>query len=123
MQRSNTPFVFGLTLVATLGGLLFGYDTAVISGAVKALETHFLAPLVQNTEQAHSVVFQYRITVTVVALLILYTLGSILVKLYGPKKGAVSALIVAVVIGVFICKPMKWFMKSICQLLKINVKI
>lgn len=112
MQKNNTPVIFSLTLVATLGGLLFGYDTAVISGAVKALETHFLAPLVQNTEQAHSVVFQYRITVTVVALLILYTLGSILVKLYGPKKGAVSALIVAVVIGVFIwynfSDPLAW---------------
>ena len=28
-------------LVATLGGLLFGYDTAVISGAIGFLQTHF----------------------------------------------------------------------------------
>ncbi len=30
-----------ICLVATLGGLLFGYDTAVISGAIGFLQTHF----------------------------------------------------------------------------------
>jgi SP family xylose:H+ symportor-like MFS transporter len=40
-QRGSTTYVFLLTLVAALGGLLFGYDTAVISGAVGFLEKHF----------------------------------------------------------------------------------
>jgi len=31
--------------VATLGGLLFGYDTAVISGAVSSIKTDFIVPL------------------------------------------------------------------------------
>jgi MFS transporter, SP family, xylose:H+ symportor len=34
-----------LTFVATLGGLLFGYDTAVISGAVGAIDANFIDPL------------------------------------------------------------------------------
>jgi SP family xylose:H+ symportor-like MFS transporter len=33
--------VLGATFVAALGGLLFGYDTAVISGAIGSLQTHF----------------------------------------------------------------------------------
>jgi len=36
-DNSTLPYVFRLTLVATLGGLLFGYDTAVVSGAVNAI--------------------------------------------------------------------------------------
>jgi MFS transporter, SP family, xylose:H+ symportor len=41
----NTSLVIGLTFVATLGGLLFGYDTAVISGAVSSIDAYFIDPL------------------------------------------------------------------------------
>lgn len=43
MSRLNS-YVVLLTLVATLGGLLFGYDTAVISGAVDSLKAYFIEP-------------------------------------------------------------------------------
>jgi MFS family permease len=40
-DRGSLAYVTLLTLVAALGGLLFGYDTAVISGAIGFLQTHF----------------------------------------------------------------------------------
>jgi MFS transporter, SP family, xylose:H+ symportor len=41
----NKTLIIGLTFVATLGGLLFGYDTAVISGAVTSIDAYFIDPL------------------------------------------------------------------------------
>ena len=40
-ERGSPPYLIALTLAAALGGLLFGYDTAVISGAVGFLQKHF----------------------------------------------------------------------------------
>ncbi|TRX61203.1 sugar porter family MFS transporter [Fulvivirga sp. M361] len=47
-ERVNYLYVIGITLVATLGGFLFGFDSGVINGTVKGLESAF------NTEEIGS---------------------------------------------------------------------
>lgn len=41
-MKQNKFFIIAITFVATLGGLLFGYDTAVISGAEKAVQAFLI---------------------------------------------------------------------------------
>ena len=41
-QQGSKSYLFSIVLVAVLGGLLFGYDTAVISGAEKGLQAFFM---------------------------------------------------------------------------------
>ena len=41
-QTGSKSYLISIVMVAVLGGLLFGYDTAVISGAEKGLQAFFL---------------------------------------------------------------------------------
>ncbi len=41
-EKGSKGYLLSIVLVAVLGGLLFGYDTAVISGAEKGLQAFFL---------------------------------------------------------------------------------
>ena len=46
VSEGSSAFVIKISLVAALGGLLFGYDTAVIAGVIGYLEKRFqLSPI------------------------------------------------------------------------------
>ena len=40
--QGSRAYLISIVMVAVLGGLLFGYDTAVISGAEKGLQAFFM---------------------------------------------------------------------------------
>ena len=42
VNNGSKSYLFSIVMVAVLGGLLFGYDTAVISGAEKGLQAFFM---------------------------------------------------------------------------------
>ena len=41
-EKGNKAYLISIVMVAVIGGLLFGYDTAVISGADKGLQAFFI---------------------------------------------------------------------------------
>src|SRR5690606_18920876 len=81
-DAGNKGFVMRLTFVATLGGLLFGYDTAVISGTVAALENNFIAPLWKDAALASSVIVQFKGIVVVSVLIALGLVCSFFYRLF-----------------------------------------
>ena len=93
----NKSFVTGLTLVATLGGLLFGYDTAVISGAVGSLQSFFIDSLNLENGEAKLVILEYRATVYVAIFIVLASVGGVLIKLIGRGKGILTTVLFALI--------------------------
>lgn len=93
----NKSYLFRITLVATLGGLLFGYDTAVVSGAVSSIREFFVMPLSADIDRAREVILQYRVTVCISVLLILSAVGGMLIKSAGRKRGIIISSVLFII--------------------------
>ena len=89
-NSSKTNYLLKLTLVATLGGLLFGYDTGVISGTVGALENYFVLPkgLEQNAANAFK---GFLVSSALIGCVIGGALSGVISKSLGRKKGLLLA--------------------------------
>ncbi len=83
----NKKFIFKIALIATLGGLLFGYDTAVISGAEQSLQKYL-------TQQYGSFIHG----MTVSSALIGWIIGGLLSSSFSSYLGRKKSLQVAAIL-------------------------
>src|SRR5579871_1989501 len=86
----DTSLVIRLTFVATLGGLLFGYDTAVISGAVSSIDAYFIDPL-GLSETARSSLSGWTIGSALIGCIIGAALACWISTVLGRKGGLIVA--------------------------------
>lgn len=93
---TSNSYLLKLTLVATLGGLLFGYDTAVISGTVGALNEFFVKPFELGETAANA-----RLGLVVSSALIGCIIGGISGGLISKKLGRKNGLILAALLFLF----------------------
>ena len=85
-------YLMSITVVATLGGLLFGYDTAVISGTVSSLNKNFVEPLNLSELQANSRSGMI-VSSALVGCIIGGLLGGVISDRLGRKKGLILAAV------------------------------
>ncbi len=89
-DQGSFIYVLGITLVATLGGLLFGYDTAVISGTIGSLDKFFVEPLNLGETASNSMLGRL-VSSALVGCIIGGLIGGYISQKLGRRKGLMLA--------------------------------
>ncbi|MFC2109130.1 D-xylose transporter XylE [Bacteroidota bacterium] len=108
MGKSNSSYLLKLTLVATLGGLLFGYDTGVISGTVGSLDSFFVIPK-GLSETAASAFKGFLVSSALIGCIIGGVFGGVISKKFGRKNGLIIAAILFLISALGSAMPEMFF--------------
>ncbi|SHI30465.1 D-xylose transporter XylE [Algibacter luteus] len=110
----NSGYLIKLTLVATLGGLLFGYDTGVISGTVGSLDSFFVTP--KGLSEAAANAFKgFLVASALIGCIIGGIFGGLVSKKLGRKKGLILAALLFLISALGSAMP-EMFIKPIGEL-------
>jgi SP family xylose:H+ symportor-like MFS transporter len=96
MSTGSKSLVAELTFVATLGGLLFGYDTAVISGAVSSIDAYFIEPQ-GLAESAKNSLSGFTVSSALIGCVIGALLAGWIAQRFGRKGGMMIAAVLFLV--------------------------
>lgn len=90
MNNTSNGYLIKLILVATLGGLLFGYDTGVISGTVGSLESFFVNPK-GLSEFESSRLTGFIVSSALIGCIIGGSIGGLIGRRFGRKNSLIIA--------------------------------
>jgi SP family xylose:H+ symportor-like MFS transporter len=88
-------YLTAITVVATIGGFLFGFDTAVVNGAEKSLVDFYISKALDpgNYSYAVMLISQYRMVVAVVFILVFSIIAGLIIRLAEIRKGILINLV------------------------------